>query len=364
MTRTILMIALMLAVHLPAVAQDERDESSHEGHNHGPVSSAPVAAASQTGTITVHTIQGTEGGPAVTSGNVFVQFLGHGRQVNRLDAKLDANGVAVFENVPLAVPFRPQVTVEYAGASYQAMGDVMKPGNPSQEITVKVFETTDQEPDWQVKMWHVVFNITPDGIQVIHMMVAQNPTDRAWLGAVDSEGNRYSVVLRHPKGAHSIKMGGALHTHNTRLLDDAVASTATLMPGTSMYRIEYVLPVTESDVTIPLTTPAKVTQLRVFFPDDPVLKLHSESLKSLGQGRYELSGERTVEVFAASDLPGGKQINMVISGISRPLSSDEIAAGSPYLARGIAAIGTLALLVACAVAMLRKRGSDANSDHA
>ena len=361
MIRTIAIITLLGSLPLIAIAQgdDEHDHSKHAPGAHA----APVADASGGGSIAIRAIQSTKGGPAIANDQVVIEILtGHGKRSRIIDAKLDEHGVAIVEGLALSAPFRPRVTVKHAGGSYETLGEVMNAENPTQEITVKVFETTEIEPDWNISMSHLAITPASDGLVVTYILVANNPTDLAWLAAADVEGNRYSIVIDLPSGASKVKTSAGFHSCCTKVVKGKVLSTTPFIPGATNYKIEYLLPITNSEVELILKAPAPISQLRVFFPHDPTMKLETDSMKSLGLGRYQLFGENAAEFFAAEDVPAGKEIKLTISGVSRPLTAEEIAGGSPRLAKIIAALGTLILLIPAIIILLRKPQTSAAAD--
>ncbi len=252
----------------PEDKSDEIPSSSHEDKSvHGEGAS-----------IAIQAIQGTEGGPKISGDTAIVELFGKGGRLQAIEVQLDEHGLATLESLPLLTSFLPRVTVKHAGAEYEKIGHVMDATHPHQKISVTVYETTEQRPNWEVQMWHVMLHSSEEGLHVTEMLVVQNPTDRAWLPAPNILGDRHWVVRNLPKGAQGIKMGGALHSHSAKVKDGSVMSTEPMTPGTSKFRVGHVLSTSTGQANVTLEAPAPVKHLMIFVPYDQP-ELHNDDLE-------------------------------------------------------------------------------------
>jgi len=307
-------------------------------------------AGAMTGSVFIEAIQGTKDGPPVGGDVVSLEMLHSGGHVKTVKTRLDASGRAVIEGLPLAEPFRPRVTVQHAGGEYQAVGPVVSRTRPTQKIVVKVFETTDQVPAWDVPMRHVMLLPSPHGLLVREMLAVRNPTDRAWLGRT-GPGQQSSMVLRIPAAATEIKLSGAFHTCCSKIIDGAVVSTRPMAPGISQYRVSYVLASPEGRAALEITAPAPVKRLMVFLPE--------------GQGTLEADGlkrgdvlsvrDKPMRAYEASDLPVGDRRSVTVGGLSREASPAEQAAASSTLPKMLVIVGGIVMLILIIVVLVKPR---------
>jgi hypothetical protein len=137
------------------------------------------------GSLTIHAIQGTKGGPAIAGDPVKVEVYNNGQLAGQVDTKLDDKGVVTVSGVPMGDVFQIAVRVSHAGADFNVT-PVFAPNTSEQQVDVTVAESTEQAPDWFVHMRHIMAQPGADGLNVIDMVSVQNPSDRAWIGSADA----------------------------------------------------------------------------------------------------------------------------------------------------------------------------------
>ena len=215
-------------------------------------STRPAEAGAATATIAIHAVQGTKDGPAVAGDEVTVELFFKDGQTKTLEDRLDEHGMLVLEDLPLEVPFQPRIRVQHAGVSYEAVGERMGPEQTSQKIDVKVYETTEQQPDWSVHMWHFIAEPTAEGLAVTEMLAVHNPADRAWLGRADDQAGRSTLAVHLPADAKVLNMDGGFHECCTKRIGEQLVDTMPLRPGVSQYRLHYVLPAVDGAARLSL----------------------------------------------------------------------------------------------------------------
>ena len=306
---------------------------------------APAAA----GSIAVRAKQGTQGGPAVAGGSAASFELYHqGQIIHKADGTLDNAGIVIFENVPLAVECQPMVKVTYNGVEYQQLGQVMDSRKPSQQIDVSVFETTETEPAWQVHMRHVLVDPSSEGLKITEMVAVQNPTDRAWIGKLRSDGKRGTIAIPIPDGATNIEFGEGLHGCCVKTENGKLVNTMALVPGTSQISFSYVVPASSAKATIAVTAPTDVKHMMLFIGDNgtPVSVAGLEDL-----GLREM-GKAKTRMFKGADLKAGHQTVLTLAvPTASALASAAAGTNAPKV---IAGVGVGAIVVVGAALVLFK----------
>jgi hypothetical protein len=271
-----------------------------------------------------------------------------------MKAQLDANGRAVLKDLPVKAPFQPRATIEYKGALYQVVGRVVNPAHPHELITVKVYETTEQAPAWDITMRHIMLTPSADGLDVSEMIIVRNPADRSWLGPVNSHGFRASVALDLPAGARDIELSGALHMHWAKIVANRLFHTRPLVPGTSHLRLNYTMPVTNGQVRVGVVAPVSVKRLMVFVPDDGS-QFHAEGpqgAEGLEPTSFPDSRQKNMRAYMApGELRAGQQTVLIVSGMPK---AREVTDGSANLSKTLAAIGGGLVLILCVVVLVLK----------
>jgi hypothetical protein len=318
----------------------------------------PAGAGATTGpaasgaSISIQAVQGTKDGPKITGGKATIRlYRGEGIEPEVMDANLDGNGMALLENLSLARPFQPVVTIEHAGASYEAVGEPITPDQPTQKIDVDVYETTDKRPDLKVKMRHVVAKATDEGLRVMDVLIVSNPADRTWTGAVGPDGKPAAMSVALPAGVKDIEMDGAFHSCCAVLKDGKLVSSAPLLPGQSEFRIAYLVPGKGGKASMTIETPAPVEGMILMVPEDQAGFANVEGLEK-GEAYYAKGNGTTMRTFMGQDVMPGRKITLTMTGLPEAAQADGFWS-TPKIA-GI--VGGGVLLVICIVFLIAKPG--------
>jgi hypothetical protein len=309
--------------------------------------------------ITIKAVQATKGGPAIGADPVLVEYYNaEGEVVGRTAATLADNGQATIKDITLTVPVQPLITVTHSGVEYKAPGTVMEGTNRQQEVAVNVFETTDREPAWQVRMRHVIVTPGRDALDVTEMISVFNPTDRAWTGRRVAAGPPVTLELVLPPAATNVRAGGAFRDNAVKLEDGKLLGSMPLLPGAADLQVHYRLPAVDDDrAEVTLWAPAPTASFYVFLPADgttvtsnelklveakPGARLRADSRfytappQNAGDViRFTVSGLKVLK-NAAADVPA--------HGPDSPDATSTPAAGIPNVAKVAGGVTAAALL--------------------
>jgi hypothetical protein len=255
------------------------------------------------------------------------------------------------------------VRVNYKGVDYETTGEVMDGSHASQQVQVPVYESTDSEPAWQIKMQHIMLQPTVEGVQVMEMLSVENPTDRAWTGKqLSATGGTdaakpITTVFPLPAGATNVQLVGGFHECCVKTEGDRIVNSMPLVPGNTQFRIVYAVPVKDGKAELSLTTPAAIGHAMAFVPDDGSTVL-AEGLEAGGVADM---GNGKTRFYKGTDLPAGKMIKLSISGITTTAATAATngdgsgpaaarlpvgaAAGSGEIAKIVAGAGGLVIFV-------------------
>jgi hypothetical protein len=304
----------------------------------------PMPAAEQprqqqtSGTLAIRARQGTPGAAAIGPVPVEIELYHRGNHINTIDAHLDEHGVALIEQIPIAMGLQPLIKIAYSGVTYQKVGDIMDPSRPHQMVEVICYELTEEAPPWSVNMRHVMVSLAPDGVEVTEVMVLNNPTQQTWIGKPRTEGKSITTQFLLPPEAASVTLGRGFHEWCcSTLAKDRIENHLPLTPGATEMIYAYFLPARKGSITLDIATLAKVDHLMVIVPSS----LQTASSTGLTPGGSESMGDTTVRMYTAATLAPGQPGRLVLTGLG---GQEALAAGT--IAKIIAGVGgALVLLV-------------------
>lgn len=301
-----------------------------------------------TGSLAVRGIQGTKDGPPVGEADVEIHLFHRDTFIRQIDARLDEHGVVVIQGLPVAIGIQPVVRIRYAGVVYQEVGPRMDPSSRDAAIDVTVYQTTDDQPEWRIPMRHLVTEPRADGVVVSETVVIDNPSDRSWLGGPpDSEGRRTAVSVLIPAGVRDVNLDSGFHgwcctAHQEREL----AVQMPLMPGRTVLRFSYVVPVADGRAALSVAAPVPVDHMIIFVPEDGST---AEPLAVEAAGTEQMGSTR-VRLYQGQSIPGGQDGGVVLTGV-RARTPVPPADAPSSIARTIALIG-LGLVVLAGVVLI------------
>jgi hypothetical protein len=219
----------------------------------------------------------------------------------------------------------------------------MDADNPTQKITVTVYETTQEPPKWEIQRRSLRMLPSPDGLDVADMLELYNPADRAYLGA-GAHGERSWVVLSLPAGAKD-----AVPSNGLGVVDGKLISLVPLNPGPTIFVVNYKLPAKDGRATLDLAAPVRVASTMLFLPDDNTT-LQAQGAVSAGT----FSMESPMRGFEAPAQEPGQRLLVTVGNLGKGARSPlaDAVPSSAALPRTLAAVGGGVILVFCIVLLV------------
>ena len=336
-----------------------------EGHPAIPGMTAP---ATFTGKVIVKAVQGTTDAAIPTGAKVTIELYRRGRMTAPVEAVLNADGEATFENLSVQSGALPVVMVEHAGMLFGALGVPMRPDAAEQTVNAPVFEVAAEMPEWRVAVRHVMVRRMQQALYVTEVLSIESPGDRAWPGepveagdSADAQGaigqlttGRVALTLPLPAGASHFNLGEGFFAPCTRIVNGKVLSGMPIVPGTSQYQFSYVVPLTDGKAVLTLAVPTKVEKMMVMAPADAV-EVSADGMEP----STTMGSHGDLRVFEARDLPANKPITLTIqfmqsespraSATPAPTGPDPQPDHAPAANKVVAGVGTGTLALAAAV---------------
>ncbi len=305
-----------------------------------------------TGRLAIQARQGTLGGPSIAGAEVTVELIHRGMSLETLDATLDEHGVVMFEDLAVGMGIQPIVTIKHAGVTYGQSGTIMDAEHPHQKVEIFCYEVTDDIPDWNIVMRHLMLSPAEEGVRVTELMVLNSSGNRTWLGASAEDGAKTIMELALTEGARDVELGRGFSGWSDAAFEGGkLAFRRPLVPGRTEFQFSYIVPATEDSATIDIVAPATVERMMVILPEG----MSADATDSLKDGGTQAMGGKPVRFYVASDLPAEAAASLSVSSVTAPgpaapndaaaVVPESPAATSGSVAKLVAALGGGTLLL-------------------
>ena len=336
-----------------------------------------AAQGNVVGTLTIQAVQGTKAGPDIGADKAVIDLYRDRKRFKQITTQLDARGLATIGDLPVGGGIQPVVTIVHRDVAYRVVGQPLTPAKPAGEVEVKVYETTEQMPEWKVAMRQLMLNRQPRGYIVKDVLLLRNPADRTWLGhKVDvtdhqqdqdqahdkAHGDaepaeaRQTIVLTLPENATDVKLGNGFDVCCTQIKGNNVIVTKPLRAGDTRLSLTYRVPAVDEQVRIAIAAPSATDALAVYLADDGT----TITARGLEPSENMKLGKRSVRVLKAEKLDAGEETVLTVAGVSTPAKDQPTATNNAVPAttpRKVAGVGVLGIFVVGATMMLiRKLG--------
>lgn len=292
-----------------------------------PATPQQPAAVPFNASLAVKASQGTKDAPSPVGAAVKVEFYVQTKVAKTVEGVLDNHGVLILENIPLAGPSQALVTVTHDGVPYRSLSQLMSSDTPDQMVRVNVFETTAENPGWQVSMRHIMVERTAMGLVINEMIAVTVPGDRTWIGKVgdDKTASPVTMVIPITKNAAQIALGSGLKSDKITIEDSQIIDRLPLSPGTMQLQLAYVVPVKDGKASVELTAPADIKQLVLFAPDDG----STITAPGLEMGKNMQVGTIKARMYSANNVSTGTKVTLEFAGIPEPTQANATGAAQP-----------------------------------
>jgi hypothetical protein len=293
-------------------------------------SAPPEPTAASQGTVRGHVINGTAAGQ-VPAGLVVMLHGLDGDQENVTEmAVVDASGAFSFPGPEAVLGRLYSVSAEYLGASYASEAAHLPADGSPLDLSLTVYETTEDTSQVRVAQLHLIFLAAGDGsLQAQEIWVFSNRGDQT---VVLPEGQALLEVVL-PEGAQVQEVGGSDPRDLFAQTDRGFAYTTALLPGEGTAQMDVAF-------DVPYNGDLRISQ-PLGIPVDSIVILTEESGMELG-GRGvvyagtlgpEIAG-RSLREYATGPLGRGETLQLRLSTRALPWGL---------------AIGTAAIVTALAV---------------
>ena len=328
-----LLIAFFLLIATPAGVAKAQDDTP------------PSTPTGPLGEIRGSVINRNSGKAVAESLDVMLHVLDQSYvDVNMLHAQSQPDGTYVFADVPFDASLQFAVMATFAGVTYYS--DVIPADMQSLKIDldVPVYETTKDVSSVQVDQMHVLFDVSPDGLETKELYILSNLGERTVKDAYDLGNDQFATLqFPLPKDADYIFFEPDDPDRFVKQTG-SFADTYALLPGaqSTQLMVSYLIPYS-GEKMYSYTAPVNIARMNFLLPAEAQISLSGHGIT--GPETTTLKNNQAYLVYAYSDLLAGQTLTITLTGTaptpkaSQANTSNLLAVGAAILGLGMLGVG-------------------------
>jgi hypothetical protein len=228
-----------------------------------------------------------------------------------------------------------RVEVAYRDALFHSDPIRFGPGVTQMPAPVDVYETTDSPEAITVERFHFIIMLEESGLlSVLELYQFSNRGDHAYVGTVNSEGQRETVRMALPAGAQDLVLQGGTLGLDVLTRDGDLVATAPVIPGreTLETAFSYLIPYSDDSVSLNRTLRYDTASANGLLMDLGA-RLQSGTLTFAGERVAQ--GENFLQ-YTGQDLKADSTLDITLEnldGIQAPDAPDDAPGGAASTAR-------------------------------
>ena len=264
--------------------------------------------------------------------------------VNMVHDQSQVDGTFVFADVPFDAGLQFAVMATFDDVTYYSPVLPADMQSLKVELEVPVYETTKDLSNVQVDQMHVLFDVSPDGLETKELYILSNLGERTVKDVYDL-GNDQFATLQFPLPSDAdyiffqsddpdrfIKQTGSF------------ADTYPMQPGAqaAQLMVSYLIPYS-GETSYSYTAPMNVAKMNFLLPADAQISLTGHGIT--GPETTTLKDNKSYLVYAYSDLQAGQTLTITLTGTaatpeaSKSNTNNLLAAGAAFLGLGMLGAG-------------------------
>jgi hypothetical protein len=262
---------------------------------------------------------------------------------NMVHGQSQPDGTFIFADFPFDASLQFAVMATFDGVTYYS--DVTPTDMQSLKVALDapVFETTQDLTNVLVDQMHVLFDVSPDGLETKELYILSNLSERT-VKDVYNLGNDQFAALQFPLPLDAdyiffqpddkdrfVKQGGGF------------ADTYPILPGvqSAQIMVSYLIPYSGERAYI-YTAPVNVARMNFLMPADAQISLTGVGVS--GPETTTLNENDAYVMYSYSDLKAGQTLNITLKGMAAGPENNRTD-GNKLLAIGAAFLGFSMLAV-------------------
>ena len=262
--------------------------------------------------LTVQVINGTTDGAAVTDNEIIVQIHEGRYLLHTFSARADAEGKAVFENVPEGEHLTAVARAKHQDMMFTGRGVSLRPAGDRHVTSVQVFDVSTDKSKLSVGTHHLIVKAKPGSLEITEYMQLRNSSDFAITSSERDDQDKTVVLdIKLPRGFKNLRALSYFEADALVVTDDGFCDTMAVPPGEQHATFSYTLPVTSQVMDF-----AKIISLPTFgfvlFAELGAAKIHG--LGQTAEQAARSSGE-LMQYYMRANLAAGEEVVFQLSNL-------------------------------------------------
>jgi len=195
--------------------------------------------------LAVQVISGTADGGAVTDDEVVVQIFEHGQLLHTLNGKANAEGKAVFENLPEGEHLTAVARARHQDMMFAGRPVSLRPAEDGHVASVQVFDVSTDKSKLLVETHHLILKARPGALEVTEYMQLKNSCDKAISSSERDDQNRTIVLdVKLPSGFKNLRSLSYFEDNALVITEEGFYDIMAVPPGEQHITFSYTLDVT------------------------------------------------------------------------------------------------------------------------
>ena len=261
-----------------------------------------------------------------------------------LHGQSQPDGTFVFADVPFDASLQFAVMATFDGVTY--FSDAIPADMQSLQVAleVPVYETTQDLANVQVDQVHVLFDVSPDGLETKELYILSNLGERTVKDVYDlGNDKRAALQFPLPKDADYIFFQPDDKDRFVKQ-EGGFADMYPILPGTQSAQImvSYLMPYS-GERAYSYTAPVNIARMNFLLPEDAGISLTGVGVS--GPELTTLKDNNAYMVYSYSDLKAGQTLNVTLKGLAASPkangtnASNALAVGASFLGFGVLGAG-------------------------
>ena len=229
-----------------------------------------------------------------------------------LTATTDAQGRFRFDGLDTSTHAFYRAEVEYQSVAFRSDFIAFQVGITHTVADLDVFETTDQPGGIRVQRFHFIIMAREQGIlSMLELYQFSNQADRAYVGTLNSDGQRETVRMALPRGAQDLVLQSGTLGVDFLSKPGELTATAPILPGDETFDVAFVY-------VVPYSTPSLALDRQMYYDTDAVNGMLLDAGVDMQSETLTFAGERMAQgqnflQFTGQDIKAGQTLPILLN---------------------------------------------------
>ena len=312
-----------------------------------------VAAAQDASTVAVEgtVLDGTAGGHIGPGLPVFL--VSSAGPENEMQTVTDDDGKFHFDSPPAPPGERLGVSIQYQGAVYGAIVEVVQ--GLTLPMTITVYDSSSDEKLIEASSASLLFARADKATQTLWALEIVKLVNDSDLTYVPGPGPMQLLRFGLPPKADDLTVDTGLIGADVLQVDRGFAITAPVPPGEHEVMYAYSIPYDGGEMELTKSLPYGAAGLRILVPDEV------GGLSGPGEIERVTIGDRPYRLLTGTDLPRGAKVPFQLVSLPQASIGDRAMQGLGWVRLEYAAVVGLGLVMAALIAFALVRRSPGES---